>query len=368
MTPGFVRARVSAITAPVRASLARRAISSLRRKWRRCSAAASPCNAQEILGELGAECRVARTRARVPASWPPTLLAELERREALPAEYWILDVSADLRERQRANARSGRAAVARARALARCLARLVQRRNRGQRSPRRTAGRTVRQFAARRSMRSAWPSSGRASKWSERPLARRTEYGRAPDRGRHRRALAGGLRVRSVPRACALACIRSQSASRAASCCSSTTACRVASTTPPNARDGTLLCHFRHRFHDDPFTRLGLQDITAWVDFTAVAEAAQASGMEVAGFTDAGALPDRLRHRRLRRRRRGTRRCRTRKPFAADHGADAAGRNGRAVQGDRPRKRVRCAALRIRHARSSAHAVIDALATLIEAQ
>ncbi len=50
-------------------------------------------------------------------------------------------------------------------------------------------------------------------------------------------------------------------------------------------RDGTLICHFRHRFHDDPFTRLGLQDITAWVDFTAVAEAAQAARLAVAGFT-----------------------------------------------------------------------------------
>ena len=49
--------------------------------------------------------------------------------------------------------------------------------------------------------------------------------------------------------------------------------------------DGTLLCHFRHRFHDDPFTRVGLQDITAWVDFTAVAEAGQAAGLEVAGYT-----------------------------------------------------------------------------------
>jgi len=49
--------------------------------------------------------------------------------------------------------------------------------------------------------------------------------------------------------------------------------------------DGTLLCHFRHRFHDDPFTRIGLQDITAWVDFTAVAEAGQAAGLEVAGYT-----------------------------------------------------------------------------------
>lgn len=48
---------------------------------------------------------------------------------------------------------------------------------------------------------------------------------------------------------------------------------------------GTLLCHYRHRFHDDPLLRLGLQDITAWADFTAVAEAGQAAGLEVAGYT-----------------------------------------------------------------------------------
>jgi SAM-dependent MidA family methyltransferase len=50
-------------------------------------------------------------------------------------------------------------------------------------------------------------------------------------------------------------------------------------------RDGTLLCHFRHRFHDDPFVRPGLQDITAWVDFTAVAEAGCAAGLQLAGYT-----------------------------------------------------------------------------------
>ncbi len=48
---------------------------------------------------------------------------------------------------------------------------------------------------------------------------------------------------------------------------------------------GTLLCHFRHRFHEDALTRVGLQDITSWVDFTAVAEAAQGAGCEVAGYT-----------------------------------------------------------------------------------
>jgi SAM-dependent MidA family methyltransferase len=49
-------------------------------------------------------------------------------------------------------------------------------------------------------------------------------------------------------------------------------------------REGTLLCHFRHRFHDDPLINVGVQDIGAWVDFTAVAEAAAAAGLGVAGF------------------------------------------------------------------------------------
>lgn len=49
-------------------------------------------------------------------------------------------------------------------------------------------------------------------------------------------------------------------------------------------REGTLLCHFRHRFHDNPFVNVGLQDIGAWVDFTAVAEAGVAAGLRLAGF------------------------------------------------------------------------------------
>lgn len=49
--------------------------------------------------------------------------------------------------------------------------------------------------------------------------------------------------------------------------------------------NGTLRCHYRHRAHDDPFFYPGLQDITAWVDFTALAEAAAAAGLTVAGFT-----------------------------------------------------------------------------------
>jgi SAM-dependent MidA family methyltransferase len=52
--------------------------------------------------------------------------------------------------------------------------------------------------------------------------------------------------------------------------------------------DGTLICHYRHRAHGDPFAYPGLQDITAWVDFTACAEAATAAGFAVAGFTTQG--------------------------------------------------------------------------------
>ncbi len=49
--------------------------------------------------------------------------------------------------------------------------------------------------------------------------------------------------------------------------------------------NGTLSCHYRHRRHDDPFFYPGLQDITAHVDFTAIADAALAAGLEVAGYT-----------------------------------------------------------------------------------
>ena len=49
--------------------------------------------------------------------------------------------------------------------------------------------------------------------------------------------------------------------------------------------DGHLLCHYRHFVHADPFYYPGLQDITASVNFTAVAEAAHALALDVAGYT-----------------------------------------------------------------------------------
>jgi SAM-dependent MidA family methyltransferase len=52
----------------------------------------------------------------------------------------------------------------------------------------------------------------------------------------------------------------------------------------PQRSDGTLRCHFRHRAHEDPLLYPGLQDISAWVDFTRVAEAAADAALEVAGY------------------------------------------------------------------------------------
>ena len=64
---------------------------------------------------------------------------------------------------------------------------------------------------------------------------------------------------------------------------------------------GWLRCHFRHHAHNDPLVLAGIQDLTAWVDFTAVAEAAVAAGFEISGycaqaqFLMAGGLAEELR-------------------------------------------------------------------------
>ena len=52
----------------------------------------------------------------------------------------------------------------------------------------------------------------------------------------------------------------------------------------PQRSEGTLMCHYRHRAHGDPFAWPGLTDITAHVDFTAMAHAGERAGLHVAGF------------------------------------------------------------------------------------
>lgn len=53
----------------------------------------------------------------------------------------------------------------------------------------------------------------------------------------------------------------------------------------PQRSSGTLMCHYRQHAHDDPFFLPGLQDITAHVDFTTLAEAGVAHGLTLAGYT-----------------------------------------------------------------------------------
>ena len=52
----------------------------------------------------------------------------------------------------------------------------------------------------------------------------------------------------------------------------------------PERTDGTLVCHYRHRGHADPYLHVGLQDITAFVDFTALAEAGTDAGFSLACY------------------------------------------------------------------------------------
>lgn len=56
----------------------------------------------------------------------------------------------------------------------------------------------------------------------------------------------------------------------------------------PARSRGSLSCHYRHRVHDDPLIYPGLQDITAFVDFDACADAAESAGFELTGLVHQG--------------------------------------------------------------------------------
>ncbi len=58
----------------------------------------------------------------------------------------------------------------------------------------------------------------------------------------------------------------------------------------PQRNAGTLMCHYRHHAHGDPFFLPGLQDITAHVDFTAMVESGFEAGMELLGYTTQAAF------------------------------------------------------------------------------
>ena len=54
----------------------------------------------------------------------------------------------------------------------------------------------------------------------------------------------------------------------------------------PHRKGGTFLCYYKHKVTEDPYVRVGWQDMTAHVDFTSLARTGQEVGLEVTGFTN----------------------------------------------------------------------------------
>ena len=52
----------------------------------------------------------------------------------------------------------------------------------------------------------------------------------------------------------------------------------------PDRTDGWLRCHFRHHAHNNPLIHAGIQDLTAWVDFSSIAGAAEVAGLDILGY------------------------------------------------------------------------------------
>lgn len=205
-----------------------------------------------------------------------SLLAELERLDALPDQYWILELSADLRQRERDT-------------LAAHVPHLLERVAWLNRLPPSFSG-----VALGNEVLDAMPVevfrmgeggleqagvSGRetAFSWSYRPAPARLAEELAP------LGLPAGYRSEIAPAAAAFLASLGAIMDRAA-------ALFIDYGFPrreyyhPQRGEGTLMCHYRHHAHDDPFFLPGLQDITAHVDFSAMARAAAGSGLEVLGY------------------------------------------------------------------------------------
>jgi SAM-dependent MidA family methyltransferase len=243
----------------------------------RCLAA----QCEQVLRDLGTNSVVLELGAG-SGVMAAEVLAELERRGALPAEYRILDVSADLRERQQAT-------------LAAAVPHLLPRVRWLDALPAAFEGvivanevldaLAVERFAIRGKQVNALGVTWQLGQfdWSE---VRASAQLAASVRGIEAdlgAALPDGYVSEICPGLAPWLSALSASLARG-------TMLLVDYGLPrreyyaADRRDGTLICHFRHRFHDDPFARLGLQDITAWVDFTAVADAAQSAGLDLAGY------------------------------------------------------------------------------------
>ena len=215
------------------------------------------------------------------------LLARLETLNQLPEHYWILEVSADLRERQRGH-------------LEQRLPRLVHRVQWLDRLPEESFDGVVlanEVLDALPVARFRWhPNAVEELGVEIRGGARGQEFvwGARPAHAamlevcRELSAVSGpwndGYVSEYCPRLSAWTCAVTRALRRGAVLWFDYGLPR-AQYYLPERHDGTLVCHFRHRLSHDPFVNLGLQDISAWVDFTRAAEASREAGFELAGFT-----------------------------------------------------------------------------------
>ncbi|MEP7184124.1 MAG: SAM-dependent methyltransferase, partial [Betaproteobacteria bacterium] len=207
------------------------------------------------------------------------VLNALAERDALPARYRILEPSPDLRERQRATlARDAQAHLARVEWL--------------DRLPDAIDGAVVANevldalpihLMARRGGRwrergVAWDAAHAGFAWDERPADPRLAAiaaARFPDDGDYLSEInpASEALVEDIGRRIV-----------AGAALFVDYGFPAAEYYHPQRSEGTLMCHYRHRAHDDPFAWPGLTDITAHVDFTAMAAAGERAGLAVAGF------------------------------------------------------------------------------------
>ena len=213
------------------------------------------------------------------------LLAELERLDALPVHYDILELSADLRQRQRAT-------------LAAAVPRLVSRVRWLDRLPERFSG-----VVLGNELLDAMPVHIVA--WREVGIVERGVG--LDDAGAfawRERPATGALlaAAEEVGRQCALPPGYESEIGLAARAWTAEWGHRLEAGAlllidygfprrefyHPQRGRGTVMCHYRHLAHPDPFWLPGLQDITAHVDFTAIVAAADGAGLDLLGYASQG--------------------------------------------------------------------------------
>ena len=206
------------------------------------------------------------------------ILNELERMGSLPERYDILEVSADLRERQQAN-------------LHKFIPHLAARVNWLDTLPEKISGAVIANEVL-----DALPVN--LLRWTETGIAERGVVSQETEFAWHEQATENSV-LREVAQKITVPDNYLSEISLAAHGLISTLCGRLDSGVllfidygfgaseyyHPQRSEGTLMCHYRHHAHDDPFFLPGLQDITSHVDFSAVVENAVARGANLLGYT-----------------------------------------------------------------------------------